>query len=297
MKKFQKELIYKILITLIFLKQLKCIKMKNIFQPLTVALTTVVLLTACKKETNEATPNKDKNEIPQEVLIQIKAQGFGTGSVQQVDEGYLVEGDILLTKEHLESKPLKEFLRIGNEEQYRTSNTVLGLPRTIKVRVSTGLLNYAAYVTATDSVIARYNALNLLLKFSRVTSGGTIVLKPDPEKGTYYAYAGFPTDAGNPYNEVIINDAVLGRCSHGTKTSVIAHELGHCIGLRHTDYKDRSFSCGGARVNEGAGSEGAKSIPGTPVGPEPNSWMLSCIACGADRPFNANDKIALNWLY
>ncbi|WP_262510258.1 zinc-dependent metalloprotease [Sediminitomix flava] len=30
----------------------------------------------------------------------------------------------------------------------------------------------------------------------------------------------------------------------GNLTIIIAHEIGHCIGFCHTDYMDRSFSCG-----------------------------------------------------
>lgn len=270
--------------------------MKTIFKPLVVTFSAVLLLTACKKEGNEA-PSVQQDEISQETLSQIKALGFGTGSVQKVEDGYLVEGDILLTKEHLESKSTKEFLRVGDEEQYRTINTITGLPRTITVRVSTALPNYAAYVAATDAAINRYNVLNLRVRFSRVTIGGQIVLNPAPAGAGYYASAGFPTAAGNPYNQILVNNPVLGGCAAVTKTSVIAHEMGHCIGFRHTDYMNRSFSCGGAAVNEGAGASGAIHIPGTPVGPDPNSWMLACIPCGANRPFNANDIAALNWLY
>jgi hypothetical protein len=50
-------------------------------------------------------------------------------------------------------------------------------------------------------------------------------------------------------------------------------------------------------VNEGASNVGAILIPGTPAGPDPNSWMLSCIGMGENRPFNSNDQIALNFLY
>jgi hypothetical protein len=269
--------------------------MKTIFKPLIVTFIAVLLLTACKKEAHEA-QSIQQNEISQETLSQIKALGFGTGSVQKVEDGYLVEGDIVLTKEHLESKPATEFLRVGDEEQYRTFNLVGGLPRTITVRVSAALPNNAAYVTALNAAIARYNLLNLRIKFARVTVGGNIVLNPAPAGAGYYASAGFPA-GGNPYPQILVNNPVLGPCAAVTKTSVIAHELGHCIGMRHTDYMNRSFSCGGAAVNEGAGAMGAVWIPGTPVGADPNSWMLACIPCGANRPFNANDIAALNWLY
>jgi hypothetical protein len=77
----------------------------------------------------------------------------------------------------------------------------------------------------------------------------------------------------------------------------MAHEVGHCIGFRHTDYADRSYSCGGAYANEGASSVGAIYIPGTAVGPDPNSFMLACIGRNENRPFNANDRTALNYLY
>lgn len=270
--------------------------MKRITTSLIVTLSAVLLLIACKKEANEAQPTQ-QNEISQDVLSQIKALGFGTSSVQRVEDGYLVEGDIVLTEEQLENKPIQQLLRVGDEEQYRTTNLITGLPRTITVRVSTALPNYTAYVTATDAAISRYNVLNLRIKFARVTSGGQIVLNPAPAGAGYYASAGFPTAAGNPYSQILINNPVLGPCAAVTKTSVIAHEMGHCIGMRHTDYMNRSFSCGGAAVNEGAAGVGAIHIPGTPVGPDPNSWMLACIPCGANRPFNTNDKNALNYLY
>jgi hypothetical protein len=78
--------------------------------------------------------------------------------------------------------------------------------------------------------------------------------------------------------------------------SVIQHEIGHCIGMRHTDYMDRSYSCGGTATNEGSAGVGAIQIPGTPSGPDANSWMLAC-SNGGNRTFNANDIIALNYLY
>jgi hypothetical protein len=74
--------------------------------------------------------------------------------------------------------------------------------------------------------------------------------------------------------------------------------MGHCIGFRHTDYMDRSYSCGGTPINEGGDTTGvgAVYIPGTPTGPDA-ACMLSCLTSISERPFNPNDVIALNYLY
>ena len=130
---------------------------------------------------------------------------------------------------------------------------------------------------------------------SRVASGGDIVIRLI-NGGNYIASSGFPTSTGAPYNTVKYNRAYQ-NYSAGFMTTVIAHEVGHCIGFRHTDYMDRSFSCGGSPTNEGASNVGAIFIPGTATGPEAGSWMLSCLSASTNRQFNNNDKVALNYLY
>jgi hypothetical protein len=112
------------------------------------------------------------------------------------------------------------------------------------------------------------------------------------------ASAGFPTSTGEPYSQVKVNSNAIGASPSATYLgTILAHEIGHCIGFRHTDYMDRSYSCGGAYSNEGASTVGAINIPGTPTTADAGSWMLACIGSGQSRPFNSNDKTALNYLY
>jgi hypothetical protein len=271
--------------------------MKKIVMPFAVACVTTMTFVACKKDAKTSSQNEAVSEA---TMTQIKALGFSTQDVHKTNEGYLVEGDILLTPEVLNSSADQKLLRIADNEQYRTTNLVSGLPRTITVLVSK---LGSAYVAGTDTAIARYNALNGQLRFVRITSGTpniTIVGFNQGPQGGYITLgsSGFPTN-GNPYNQIKMN---TNRFAYGTNPnvlyvgSVIQHELGHCIGFRHTDYMDRSYSCGGSYSNEGASNIGAVLIPGTPSGPDANSWMLAC-SNGGNRTFNANDKIAMDYLY
>ena len=236
----------------------------------------------------------DVQQLDQSVLNRIEALGYRTDGAIAVEDGYIVEGDIFLTDEDLNTVFDVQSLIVGNAEQYRTTNLVTGLPRLIKVSISSQLPS--SYVAALDEAISRYNAENLGLTFQRVSSGANISIVR--KCGNYLASAGFPTSNGNPYNKININSCYLG-ANPGTNylATIIAHEMGHCIGFRHTDYMDRSYSCGGQQVNEGQAGVGAIHIPGTPTGADANSWMLSCIGAGQNRPFNNNDQTALDYLY
>jgi hypothetical protein len=263
--------------------------MRQMLKPLAFLLIAGFAITSCKKEVKEA----PQDEISQETLTKINDHGFGTSDVQKVEEGYLVEGDIILTEEFLNSTPGGNYLRIAENEQYRTTLLVTGLPRNITIS-SSGAIS-ANLSAAIDAAIARYNAQNLRITMSRVSSGGDIVIRLI-NGANYIASSGFPSSSGAPYSTVKYNKAYQ-NYSSGFMTTVIAHEVGHCIGFRHTDYMDRSYSCGGSPTNEGASNIGAIQIPGTPSGPDSGSWMLSCLSATTNRPFNNNDKTALNYLY
>lgn len=259
-----------------------------------------IVISSCQKEATKAEPAA--SEIPQQVKDLIKSRGFSTENVRNYNGGYLIEGDIFLDAETLAAETTTPNLRIAEVEQYRTNNLVRNLPRVIKIKV-VNLGN--AFIQGTDLAISRYNALGLSLTFQRVTSGSAnITIKgfyEGPSGGFItLGYAGFPTNGGNPYNSISMNTHPQAYGSNPNVDyvgSVIQHELGHCIGFRHTDYMNRAYSCGSSGAgNEGAGSIGAVHIPGTPTGPDAGSWMLAC-SNGGNRTFNTNDKVALNYLY
>ncbi len=254
-------------------------------------------LFSCQSEQEESVIRQ--GEVPTAVLDQLNALGFNTIDIEvkKIETGYIVEGDILLTEDQI--MHLSPGKLAPTEEYYHTDNLVTGLPRAVSVFVNMPQL----YRDATDIALARYNAENLNLTFQRVGSsaGANIVISASPFFYFFFGIlgsAGFPTANGDPFNEILLTRQFYDNVSNinGLATT-IAHEIGHCIGFRHTDFMDRSFSCGGSPSNEGDGGVGANFIPGTPAGPDPGSWMLACGNTELDRPFTNNDQIALSFLY
>ncbi len=276
-------------------------KKLNYFAAIALALS--VLFVSCEQsdQTEVAV-----TEVSAATLQALTDAGFDVDNIApiQFEDGVLVEGDIYIPFHDLSS--LRKGDRLPVEEQYSTNNLVsTSGSRVITLYAPTGRRGYSAgMIAGLDLAIARYNAENLEISFQRITSSSADIVmtrlsKGDERRGVLGS-AGFPTASGDPYGEIKMSGVL--ESSYGLSTAgiatIIGHEMGHCIGMRHTDFFDRSISCGGGTSNEGDGGVGANLIPGTPSGASAaaKSWMLACTD-GGDRPFNNDDKTALNYLY
>lgn len=274
--------------------------MKKILKPFAAVCFAALMLTACTKQSKEPMAEA----VSEDALSKIEALGFGTLGVKKISEGYLVEGDIILTESDLNNGATSPSLMIAKEEQYRTFNLVSASKHpTIKIALNnSSAAHEAAFGAALDEAIKRYNAEGLSITFQRVTSSADITVVAFYENSSTLGSAGFPNSTGDPYNQVRMNTYHYKTTTDATNVNyiatIIAHEVGHCIGFRHTDYMSRRYSCGyGGNEGQASNGVGAVHIPGTPTKGDPNSFMLACVGNNVNRPFNTNDKTALAYLY
>ncbi|MDN3593312.1 M57 family metalloprotease [Zunongwangia endophytica] len=277
--------------------------------PLVLAATGL-LFTSCQKdetapETQELLNNEapSSSQIPKEVIEKVNNLHFNSDYIETfeltlpggaTETTYLIENDIAMSADQLDKLSTADI----TSKQYRTYNLVSS-PRTINVIGYTGT-GYGQNLSnkmqqALQRAVANYNDLSIGLTFNlsfgtNYSSSDIVVYKTS--NGQAGGVAGFPS-GGNPYKFVQI---FSGMESYSTSTNehVITHEIGHTLGLRHTDWFSRQ-SCG--QSGESANPDGAVHIPGTETGYDANSVMLACFSANESGNFGGDDEKALEYLY
>ena len=261
------------------------------------------LLLSCEEpeEAVDPTPPLTFDNVSEEVRQQFASLGFEASDLAMSGENYLVGGDILVTPASLaEMLATFEGAEGPQEEQFRTNIIVNARYKTIKIR----LMNEEDKRLAEGirRAIDNYNNLGLRFKLKRVPASDESahikinrVRNLDRDFGVIGS-AFFPAPGGVPGDKIVIDRiALYSDRSNNFIEHLVTHEIGHCLGMRHSDWFDKRISCGRSG-SESAGSIGAIMIAGT-KNRDPKSIMNSCWSGNTGGEFTSLDKVAWRKVY
>ncbi len=259
-------------------------------------LLSAVVLFGCSGEDIDA-DGADLAEVNAEIVENLLAADYPRSEIAIREDGaVIVGGDAVVSLE-----ASREMIGIADHDdsevqfrQYRTNNLVGANIAKICIdgSATSGIISQAL-----DAAIANYT--NLSLSFDMVRTNGADA-GCDAEivvaiKGQAGGQSGFPA-GGLPYGSLQVGKATA---SYGLAvvTHVLTHELGHTVGFRHSDYYNRTISCG-TGGNEGDGGVGAVLIQGTPsTAVLDGSVMNACFNQKSTGKWTNSDLTAINALY
>lgn len=251
-------------------------------------------VTACRDGTLAGVASEDAK-----LRAMLVAQGFRPEQIEDHGSYFLVERDIVITKASLGApvpraiEPPRRWVTTPPLLQYSTSNLVSqSVVTSIGVDVSGA---ESSWQTAIRAAMTEWNQVTpgAAVKFveaspAQITFGMVDSLPFVSCTNGVVAAALFPS-GGQPGNRIVVSNQVTnsGCLNASQKKFNMVHELGHTIGLRHSNW---------AALGESSGPFGANQVYGTPS-TDNVSVMNGNTGSNSWVGFSTYDKLAAFTLY
>ncbi len=286
----------------------KCVRLGML--ALTVGLMGTV---SCSKDDQESNELGESN-LKDPVLKALFSQGWDIEKTKVFENGdYLIGGDIIASGNIKDYEDINQLdvpskqvtvRNLINIDKYDNIRVFIHSSVTLGDNTNTDAPNEDNWTDATRNAITIWNSVaNSGLRFVEVftldEADTVIVSDEDPLEFMYdlpndvLAAAMFPVQDGSfkglPGLLVAINlDAANNaHVGYDVRLNNMVHELGHIVGLRHTNYQE---------INDGNASFGTYLVPGTPDA-DPNSVMNANTANNGFRGLSKYDKVAIAYWY
>jgi hypothetical protein len=255
----------------------------NFFIRYSCGILLLFLLNACTQEEYISYPTENLNSAIEHDKAIIESMGFDTASLVDMGDFYLVEGDIMFDKEELASLVLTKQARVNSLiSSAKQSSITVGIDASIP---TSGKDNWR---TEIQQAIAVWNSVNrCTIQMTYTTaSNPSILIRSDfgDFDNSTIAAASWPSN-GNPGSLIRINLDSQDNYAYSSneKKYAMIHELGHCLGLKHTDWLSNN-------------EPSATTIEGTPT-VDSSSIMNSHLPNNPSAELSYYDKVAIVMLY